>query len=190
MRVAAVFLFAFLMTPVAVDFRFYTDDRTLMGGIVCLSLYGITFRAPLQVEKRDGFYFLRIGKRHKFKLQFQLKKKRKLPGLQPIKGWLGNFLLFIDLRVGTGNACSTALFCGALQELFSCLPRVLCTVRPQYDHSGYRLQVHCIAVFRLGKLFLTAAVMTLRRLAAKRAGGRANGNHAKQANQLRHADGP
>ena len=189
MRVAAVFLYAFLMMPVAVDIRFYTDDHTLIGGAVRLSFYGISLRAPFQVEKHDGVY-LQIGRKINFKLQFQANKQRKAPTLQGLKCWSRNLLVFLDLQMGTGDACSTALYCGALQAFFACVPRVVFSIRPQYGSVGYRLQVHCIAVFRLGKLFLTAARMAFRRIAAKSAGGRANGNHPEQANQLRHADGP
>ena len=190
MRVAAVFLYAFLMMPVALKIRLYTDDHTMITGNIRLSLYGISFRFPFLIQRQERFY-LRIGTFRKIKVKFQLRKNKPSVRLKRrIKGWTNHILFHIDFGIGTGDACVTALCCAAMQALFSSVPFLKDHISPFYDHAGYFLQVRGIAVFRLGKLFLTAARMAFRRIAAKSAGGRANGNHPEQANQLRHADGP
>lgn len=191
MRVAAVFLFAILMMPVVLEIRFDTDEHTLIAGSVRLSFYGVSVRIPFRIVRGDGFY-LQIASSHRIRVHFR-PKKRSIPSdsfRKNITSWKRSILFHIDLHIGTGDACSTALCCGALQAVVSTVPRIACRIVPLYDRTGYRLKVHCIAVFRLGKLFLTAALAILDRMAAKQSGGKANGNRAEQANQLRHADGP
>ena len=191
MRVAVVFLYAFLTLPMVLDIRFSTDDRTMIRGNIRLRIGAVVLHAPFHVEQQK-FYYLRIGSTLRIRVSFGLKKRKKPSSflIRNLKSWLDDLLFVINIRLGTGNACSTALCCGALHGLFSILPQAIVHIKPQYDQAGYFLQVHCIAVFRLGKLFLTAAMIALDHLSAKGTGGRANGNHAKQANQLRHANGP
>lgn len=191
MRVAAVFLYAFLMMPVALKIRLYTDDHTLITGEIRLWLYGVPVSLPFRIKRREGFY-LQIGHFPQIRLSIQLKKKNKSSVWlkREIKSWTNLIFFHMELGIGTGDACATALCCAAAQMLSSLASCLISRISPFYDHAGYFLQVRGIAVFRLGKLFLTAAVIALDRMTAKRAGGRANGDRAEQTNQLRHANSP
>ncbi len=191
MRVAAVFLYAFLMMPVVLKIRLYTDDHTMIAGNIRLWLYCGHLSVPFRIKRREGVY-VQIGLIPQMRLSVQLKKKNKSSVWlkREIKSWTNLIFFHMELGIGTGDACATALCCAAAQMLSSFVSCLISRISPFYDHAGYFLQVRGIAVFRLGKLFLTAAVIALDRMTAKRAGGRANGDRAKQTNQLRHADGP
>ena len=194
MRAAAVFLFALIAAPIRLELAFEVGNRRLLSGYIVIRLYGAAFRLPLRMTrpKAGGSFYLQIARFQPIRIRISLKGYKK-PGVRlknHINSWRSNFTLSIKMRLSLGDACHTALTCGTLQALLSAFPQVDAAIRPVYGEAGFDLQVRCIAVFRLGKLFLTAILVGLERLSSKTAGGAANGNHSESANQFSHADSP
>lgn len=194
MRAAAVFLFALIAAPVRLELVLETGNRRLLSGHLVICLYGAAFRLPLRIirPKPDGSFYLQIARFKPLRIRIS-PKGYKRPGLRlknHIKSWRSAYTISFKMRLSLGDACHTALACGTLQALLSAFPQVDAAISPVYGKSGFDLQVRCISVFRLGKLFLTAMLVGLDRLSSKTAGGAANGNHSQSANQFSHADGP
>lgn len=194
MRAAVVLLYGLLTAPVCLELLFSADTHCLPFGYIRLSVYGISVRLPVRVLRSgDGDAFLlRLGSKKAWPIKIPIKKRKK-PGpflKKDLKNWLNTCRFDIICRFSLGDACATALCCGGLRAIFSFLPHTDAQIMPRYGGAGFFLQVRCIAVFRLGKLFLTAARVAADRLTENFSGGSAHGNHSKPANQLRHADDP
>lgn len=194
MRAAAVFLFALITAPIRLELACEVGNRRLLSGHLVIRLYGAAFRLPLRIirPKPEGCFYLQVAHFQPLPIRISLKGYKK-PGVRlkkHIKSWRSACTLSMKMRLSLGDACRTALTCGALQALLSVFPQVDAAISPVYGEAGFDLQVRCIAVFRLGKLFLTAMLVGLDRLSSKTAGGAADGNHSESANQFSHADGP
>lgn len=79
-----------------------------------------------------------------------------------------------EVRVGMQDAAATALVCGALSALLGCLPQIRARIIPEFRQQSFCMQAKCIASFRLGKLFASAAIY-LRALAMQRMRQKAGG---------------
>lgn len=105
--------------------------------------------------------------------------------------YLSALHLHTELRVGMQDAAATALVCGALYALLDCFPMIKANVIPEFRRESFCMQAKCIASFRMGKIFASAAIF-LRALAMQRMRQKAGGaEHGKSAaSDWRHdADG-
>lgn len=191
MRFAAVFLYALMVTPVSAAL-FLRADKTEISGKIRFTLWGLTACIPFSLVRHHGFFFCAGKKR----IPLHVKKRRRprltvcFPPLKKqLHSWLRNVYLLLNVRIGTGDAAQTALLCGALISVFSVIPNAKAQIKPEYSAPVIRGTLHCIVSFRLGKLFLTFALLALATV-VRSMGGRTDGNHAGKANRLGHADSP
>lgn len=63
-----------------------------------------------------------------------------------------------NIRLGTNDAANTALLCGFLHALMGCFPQIRGKVTPDFQSPSFCADISCIAPFRLGKLFVSAAM--------------------------------
>jgi len=67
--------------------------------------------------------------------------------------------IHLKLRIGSGNAATTAMLCGLLNAALGCVPRIHLQIVPDFRTTQVCMQLKCIASFHLGKLLVSAAVL-------------------------------
>ncbi len=138
--------------------------------------------------------YLQLGKKRTIPIYLRFKHRKKtliriFPPLRRLRSdWLRHTRFCLLASVGLPDAAQTALLCASLQAALCRVSRLDARVQPQYRAPGYDVHFECIAAFRLGKLWLTAAALAF--AAARRSiqGGTAGGNHPGSADQHGHAD--
>lgn len=196
MRIVLLICYCLFVAPVRVALTLHTTEQTMICGHARVSIYGIGVTIPLRIVRREGptRFFVQIGSQ---RLQPLKIKKRKKPALtkafpplaKNLRAWRSCFNARLCVRLGLADASATALACGALQQGAALLSPLHVLVSPDYQHAGYALQFCCIAVFRLGKLWITAALLLFGLAARKMAGGARDGRRSKSANQPGNANG-
>ena len=193
MRVFLSALYCLFMTPVQVRLYLAMTDKSPLCGYALLVIGGVPIRLPLLFirPEDENSFCLFIGSR-RIRLQRKRRRKpfraRKAAFQRFIRLWRRDVDLDLRILLGFQDAAATALACAALRETLRALP-ISGSVQPFYAHPSFTAQARCIACFRLGKLFLTAAALGLSSLRQGIAGRARHGNQPGQANRLRHADG-
>ena len=193
MRIAAVLFYCLAVLPIRLRLRLRIASGSLPQGALWIGS-GLSFSLPLSMLRENGRYYLRLGKKKTFPIHLWFKRRKKpliriFPPLKKLRSdWLRHTRFCLLASVGLPDAVQTALLCASLQAALCPIPRLDTRIQPQYRAPGYDVHFECIAAFRLGKLWLTAAALAF--AAARRSiqGGTAGGNHPGSADQHGHAD--
>ena len=193
MRIAAVLFYCLAVLPIRLRLRLRIASGSLPQGALWIGS-GLSFSLPLSLLRVNGRFYLQLGKEKTIPIHLRFKRRKKpLIRIFPPLGrhrsdWLRHTRFCLLASVGLTDAAQTALLCASLQAALCPIPRLVARVQPQYRAPGYDVHFECIAAFRLGKLWLTAAALAF--AAARRSiqGGTAGGNHPGSADQHGHAD--
>ena len=195
MRIFFTLFFGLMMTPMRLQVYAATCEGAPISGYLSGNIGGIPIRLPLLIARDTaGKQILAIiGSK---KIPLRLKRKRTAPSYfdvlppfrQHLRKWREASSLSVSAQIGLESAAATACLCGALRIGLSLWKGVAFRIAPQYGRTGYVIQIRCIAVFRLGKLCLTALLLGLAALRRKIAGGAENGAGKGQADQRSNAD--
>ena len=194
MRIAAVFLYCLAVLPMKLRLRLRMASGVLPHGALWIGCGGFSFSLPLSLLRENGRYDVRLGKKKTIPvhLRFRRRKKALIRCFPPLKrlrsDWLHRIRFVLRVSVGLPDAADTALLCAALQAALAPFPNGAALIRPAYQTPGYDVRFECIAVFRLGKLLLTAAAFGFAAALRSIRGGTAYGNHPGSADQHGHAD--
>ncbi len=182
----AAFMAVWLLATVPVDIRIFLSITAVDAPSATLDrpLYGTGIKLHFRLSRlhEQLFLLLRLGNNQKeFALRLTLSKKPRTSFKNmypPLKKHLSSFFARsgAHIRMGTGDAAATALWCATIQSLnmFN-LPFTL-YAEPIYDVSSLVFQLRCISFFRLGKLWITALLLWAAQLTKKMAGGMQHGN--------------
>ena len=183
------------MMPIQARLYLAMTDQSPCSGYLRFIIGGFSFQFPLMISRNQmGHRLLLYMGKYKIPI---LIKKRKKPLLQQvfpiwknqIERWKRTVFLSVFLQLGLENAAATALVCAGLRSALNLGKQLRFHIVPQYHTAGYVLQIRCIALFRLGKLWLTAVLLGMALLRRKLVGGAAHGNRKGQTDQRGHADG-
>ena len=194
MRIAAVLFYCLAVLPIRLRLRLRIASGSLPQGALRIDSRGLSFSLPLSMLRVNGRFYLQLGKKRTIPIYLRFKHRKKtliriFPPLGRLRSdWLRHTRFCLLASVGLPDAAQTALLCASLQAALCRVSRLDARVQPQYRAPGYDVHFECIAAFRLGKLWLTAAALAF--AAARRSihGGTAGGNHPGSANQHGHAD--
>lgn len=196
------FLFAIMTLPIRLDAYGAFGKGYEPGGYVRARAYHVGIRLDWHLIRQDGQYSitLRFVRKKKSKgrdvknvglvivEQYRILHSSRML-MNALNGLSKGLRLHANMRIGTGDAASTALVCAAVQVLSGAVRGLRAQIIPEYAAHALTGEIRCIAFFRAGRIIIAAMLYLYAKslkLAEKEAGGKQNG---KNAHQLRHADG-
>jgi len=76
-----------------------------------------------------------------------------------LRSYIKRIHVTVNARIGLQDAAETALLCGLCAAIASCVPNAKANVIPDYQAAAFCVEIKCIAIFRMGKLFASAVVL-------------------------------
>ena len=189
MRIAAILLYFFLITPIRIDCHFSAAEGELPRGTLDLRLWGHHRFLKYHAERNQDKIELIVNQKHIPLKRKQKNKKKKLP-----KSSANTIVRCLHLQIIAtlclADAAATAILCGVLTAAAGVFPAAKVNILPDYRGDRLSMTFHCIAQFRMGNLFLAIMKIGAAYTAQMLSGGKRNGNHTGSKNQLSHANGP
>lgn len=184
MALAMLLAYIILITPVILCVTFHHDRVTDVNATI--RLWNIPRRFHWRSHRdRDGRHIVRLpdkpGQKPRITTRSQEQQALIFLGTFLRSNHARRFLLHhlhlnhaqISLRIGLGNAAHTAaltgLIAGTLRTIARNMPgRIRSSVQPDFLIGRTRAHVRCILSFRLGTLFITAAMAFIALVLEKR----------------------
>ena len=167
---AFMVIWSLIILPVIVKVNIAFSDDLLPVAVFHFKTVGISFHVKCRlVVNEDGLDFKVSLMRNSLSSEKSVKAmgNKKLTGwiktdrqlLRYLSSYAASAGFHLKCRIGTGDAAMTALVCGTLSSVSACFPRARVLIVPDFRTPQVCMQLKCIAFFRLGKLFLSAAAI-------------------------------